>query len=79
LGTFPLKWPRSVGDFSTEMAKEFFIALCREAGLNLHLEIRRGDNDHHKIEGIFKAFARSLREAIQVESDSLNSSKGILD
>ncbi len=52
-----------VGDFDTEMVREFFYAVSYSAGMNLHIKLLSGDNNHHIIEGIFKAFARALDEA----------------
>ena len=52
-----------VGDFETEMVKEFFCALSCNSGMNLHVKKISGENTHHAIEGIFKAFAKALDEA----------------
>ncbi len=52
-----------VGYFDTQMVKEFFYAVSYGAGLNLHIKQLSGDNDHHIIEGMFKAFAKALDEA----------------
>ncbi len=49
-----------VGDFHTDLVIEFFRALAQSLGANVHLELPRGDNDHHSIEALFKAFARAL-------------------
>lgn len=68
----------NIGDFSTEMVKEFFRAVAFNAGITLHIRVLYGENDHHKIEGIFKAFGRALKEAITIEGNSIPSSKGIL-
>lgn len=51
------------GDMDTQMVREFFYAISYSAGMNLHLRILAGENDHHKIEALFKAFARALDEA----------------
>jgi len=66
-----------VGDMPTELVPHFFRSLCDAAGLNLHLTVR-GDNDHHKVEGCFKALARALRQAIRREGTALPSTKGAL-
>ena len=68
-----------VGDTPTEMFRHFFYSLCAALQCNLHISAR-GDNNHHLIEGIFKAFARSLRAAIhrQPFNYDLPSSKGVL-
>lgn len=52
-----------VGDFETEMVREFFYAVSYGAMMNLHIKEIHGDNTHHVIEAIFKAFARALDEA----------------
>ncbi len=52
-----------VGDFDTQLVREFFYAVSYSAGINLHLRIITGLNDHHKIEAMFKAFAKALDEA----------------
>jgi imidazoleglycerol-phosphate dehydratase/histidinol-phosphatase len=69
-----------VGDFPTELTKEFFRALAYGLKANIYIKTR-GDNDHHKIESMFKAFARSLNEALKYDKRnkmSLPSTKGIL-
>lgn len=68
-----------VGDTPTEMYKHFFQSLAVAMRCNLHIRAR-GENNHHLIEGVFKAFARSLRAAIRrdVFSQALPSSKGLL-
>lgn len=53
----------SVGYFDTQMVREFFRAVSYAAGMNLHIKQLSGDNDHHIIEGMFKAFAKALDEA----------------
>ena len=70
-----------VGTFDTELVEEFFNALCREAGLTLHLRQLDGTNSHHIIEAAFKAFARALREAVSIDpaaADAVPSTKGVL-
>ena len=66
-----------VGDMPTELVEHFFRSLCDASGMNLHIKVE-GDNDHHKIEGSFKALARALRQAIRREGDALPSTKGVL-
>ena len=56
-----------VGDLDTEMVKEFFYAISYTTGMNLHIKVLSGSNNHHIIEGIFKAFAKSLDAAIQLD------------
>jgi len=52
-----------VGDMPTEMVKEFFKALSDKLKSTIHINVKYGDNEHHKIEGIFKAIAKSLQLA----------------
>ena len=69
-----------VGELSTEMVEEFFRAIAIKAGITLHINILYGKNEHHKIEAIFKGFARALKEAITVDKNNMviKSSKGLL-
>lgn len=67
----------TVGDFSTEMTEHFFQSLSHAMACTLHLSVT-GTNDHHKIESLFKVFARTLRQAIRIEGTDLPSSKGAL-
>lgn len=68
-----------VGDLATEMLPHFFRSLAETLGANLHIAAR-GDNDHHVIEGVFKATARALRQAIakQAGHHDLPTTKGLL-
>lgn len=69
-----------VGDFPTELTEEFFRGLTSGMGANLYLKVQ-GKNDHHKIEALFKAFAKSLNEACRIDeraNNSLPSTKGLL-
>lgn len=67
-----------VGMMACEMVKEFFYAFSSNAFITLHINLLYGDNDHHKIEAIFKAFAHALKQAVTIEGDSLLSTKGVL-
>jgi imidazoleglycerol-phosphate dehydratase len=67
-----------VGTLSTENVYEFFKAFVQESRINLHIELLYGTNDHHKIEAIFKGFGRALRDAVNVISEELPSTKGLL-
>lgn len=70
---------KMLGEFQTEMVKEFFIALANNAGFNIQTIILRGTNNHHMVEGTFKAFARALLEAITINPRfGLPTSKGVL-
>lgn len=57
-----------VGDLETEMIREFFYAVSYGAEMNLHLKQMSGFNNHHIIEGSFKAFAKALDQAVQYDS-----------
>lgn len=70
--------PRSVGDFDTELVEEFFNSFVREARVTLHIVKMYGRNTHHIIECVFKAFARTLSQAVKVSGDKIPSSKGVL-
>jgi len=66
-----------IGDVPTEMFMHFFHSLAYSAGLTLHIDAK-GENEHHKIEAIFKALAKSIGMAIQQCGNQLPSTKGIL-
>ena len=53
-----------VGEFDTEMVREFFYAISYSSGMNLHIRQLAGQNNHHIIEAIFKSFAKALDEAV---------------
>jgi len=74
------KFKRSaIGDLDTEMVPHFFKTLSDHAGICIHVSVS-GDNDHHKVEAVFKGFARALKQAISREKDSgrIVSSKGVI-
>jgi imidazoleglycerol-phosphate dehydratase/histidinol-phosphatase len=79
--SFSCKFKReNVGEFPTELIKEFFRALSFGLRANIYIKTR-GENDHHKIESMFKAFARSLNEALKFDprnEKGLPSTKGVL-
>ena len=67
-----------LGTMNTQDFREFFRALAYSAGITLHIDVLRGDNDHHLIEAVFKGLGRSLREAVTVRGDAVTSTKGVL-
>lgn len=69
-----------VGYFDTEMVKEFFHAITYTTGMNLHIKMLESGNNHHMIEGIFKAFAKALDQATMTDSriEDVLSTKGTL-
>ncbi|MGN0374344.1 MAG: imidazoleglycerol-phosphate dehydratase HisB [Butyrivibrio sp.] len=69
-----------VGEFDTEMAKEFFYAVSYSAGMNLHIKEMYGENAHHIIEAMFKGFAKAMDEAVTVDErvEGILSTKGAL-
>ncbi|WP_436854483.1 imidazoleglycerol-phosphate dehydratase HisB [Staphylococcus caeli] len=69
-----------VGTFDTELVEEFFRAFVINARLTTHIDLIRGGNTHHEIEGIFKSFARALRDALtENDSNEAPSSKGVIE
>jgi imidazoleglycerol-phosphate dehydratase len=70
-----------VGTFDTELVEEFFVAFCNHAGVNVHVNLAYGDNLHHIIEAIFKAFGRALDEATGCDPrvEGVLSTKGKLE
>ena len=66
-----------VGDLSTENVEHFFESFANSAKININAKVD-GDNDHHKIEALFKSFARALKDASTVEHESIPSTKGVL-
>jgi imidazoleglycerol-phosphate dehydratase len=56
-----------VGYLDTELVKEFFYAISYSAGMNLHIKLISGDNNHHIVEAAFKAFAKALDEACSID------------
>ena len=70
----------NLGDLDTQMIPHFFKSLAFNCGLTLHLSILYGSNDHHKCEGLFKAFARALSDAVALDQRRMgvSSTKGTL-
>lgn len=79
---YDLKIPtEKVGDFDTELAREFFLGFIRNAECSLHIKMLSGKNTHHILEGAFKSVARTLRKAVQLDEEFKNeipSTKGVL-
>ena len=67
-----------VGELETQMIPEFFRAFANNAKLTLHIIAHYGENDHHKAEAMFKAFAHALRIAVSKDGDELLTTKGTL-
>ena len=70
-----------VGTFDTELVEEFFLAFVRKAGITLHLRQLSGTNSHHIIEGAFKAFGRTMKQAAAIDlslDGQIPSTKGVL-
>lgn len=70
-----------IGDFDTELIEEFFLAFVRNANITLHIKQLDGRNAHHIAEAAFKAFARALRYAVEIDGaakDEIPSTKGVL-
>lgn len=75
----PKNMPNQNG-FDASLAKEFFRAVTQKSGMNLHINVAYGDNWHHMVEAVFKAFARALRQAVALDArvKGIPSSKGSL-
>jgi imidazoleglycerol-phosphate dehydratase len=71
----------TIGQYEVGLTEEFFQALCRSAGLTLHVRLLAGRNAHHSVEAVFKAFARALSDAVSIDPRSggrVPSTKGSL-
>jgi imidazoleglycerol phosphate dehydratase HisB len=68
----------TVGDLSTDMIPHFFRSFADSARATVHVKLLGGENEHHKVEAIFKALGLSLRQAIQIISDQVMSTKGVM-
>jgi imidazoleglycerol-phosphate dehydratase / histidinol-phosphatase len=66
-----------IGDMATELLPHFFRSLADTLGANIHIKAK-GENEHHKAEAIFKAFARALRMAVKQEGTELPTTKGVI-
>ena len=70
-----------LGEMDTELFKEWFQAFAQAGGVTLHVENLYGENNHHIVESCYKALARSLRQAIEIDprkADAVPSTKGVL-
>ncbi len=67
-----------IGQFDTQLVREFLVALTNNGRFNCHIEVARGDNNHHIAEAIFKALGRALRQAVHITGDQIPSTKGTL-
>jgi imidazoleglycerol-phosphate dehydratase len=77
--SFNCKFERDkVGEFDTELTEEFFFSVAQNGGINMHMDLIRGDNTHHIIESFFKSFARALKESVTIEGTEIPSTKGII-
>ncbi|WP_186583955.1 imidazoleglycerol-phosphate dehydratase HisB [Synechococcus sp. MEDNS5] len=73
---------QKIGTYDTELVKEFFVAVVNNSGLTLHIRQLDGANSHHIVEACFKAFARALRQATEIDprrANAVPSSKGVLE
>lgn len=70
----------STGHFDKGLAKEFFRAFSVKGGMNLHINVKYGENEHHVLESVYKSAGRALKQAVSVDSDrcGVRSSKGVL-
>ena len=66
-----------IGDMTSDIVIHFFESFASSAKINIYGTVE-GANDHHKAEAIFKAFAKSLKEAVKIEHDQIPSTKGVL-
>jgi len=81
-----LKWNvkfrnKKIGDLSTELIEDFFLGFTTSLGANLHIVIHYGRSDHHKIEAVFKAFAKAMKTACEIDNrvyGEIPSTKGVL-
>jgi len=78
---FDVNFPRhTVGNFDTDLFREFFQAVVNHGRITMHIDAIRGNNNHHIIETIFKAFGRALRMAVEADprQSGIPSTKGAL-
>ena len=79
---FDVSFPtEKIGDFDTELVKEFFLGFVRKAEITLHFKMLSGENSHHIAESMFKAFGRVMKTAVSIDvenSEKVPSTKGVL-
>ncbi|WAH35910.1 imidazoleglycerol-phosphate dehydratase HisB [Alicyclobacillus dauci] len=68
-----------IGSFPTELVSEFFKSVANEGRMALHLAILYGENNHHMVEGLFKAMGAALRQSVELSGGGVPSSKGVLE
>ena len=70
----------AVGSFDQGLAKEFFRAFAVKGGMNLHINVKYGENEHHVLESIYKSTGRALKQAVSIDKNrtGVRSSKGVL-
>ena len=70
----------SEGCFDRGLAKEFFRAFAVKGGMNLHINVKYGENEHHVLESVYKSVGRALKQAVSIDADrrGVRSSKGVL-
>ncbi|MCL2549725.1 MAG: imidazoleglycerol-phosphate dehydratase HisB [Methanimicrococcus sp.] len=66
-----------IGTYNTQMTKHFFESFASAAGINMNMKVE-GENDHHKTEALFKAFAYAMKRATVIEGQEIKSTKGVL-
>lgn len=68
------------GRFDRGLAKEFFRAFAVKGGMNLHINVKYGENEHHVLESVYKSAGRALKQAVSIDTDRIGvrSSKGVL-
>lgn len=72
---------RRVGELEVELLEDFFLGFCSALGANLHIRVHYGRSDHHKIEAVFKALAKAMKTACEIEpriAGTIPSTKGVL-
>lgn len=77
LGDFKFNCEK-IGDMETQCFKEFFHAFAMAAAITIHINVMRGENDHHMIEAVFKGLGRAIKEAVCIVSSEVVSTKGVL-